>query len=250
MSYSDDMLRKFLEGELDPHLAAELEQTMRVDRELERRVMELDTLAPVVQNAMQIMPGPELTERLKKSVLDGRAPTSWTAHLRKYAAILLVGAVAGGAVGTYVGLNVDDDWRGQVAQYQSLYIKDTVAFADFNDAVLAGQMAIASDRLKRTLDPAALDEIGELQLARTQILGIEDAPLAQIAYRDANGVPFALCITPAENGRAAEFQSEMLYDLATTAWQEGGFRYILVGGTDLAMTERHAAIARDRLSKS
>jgi len=107
---------------------------------------------------------------------------------------------------------------------------------------LKRQIDAASERLGRPLEISSLEAPEALSLARVQVLGLDDAPLIQIVYQDGSGTPFALCVTtakqPAEGDKTS---SEMLHGLATTAWQDGSYRFIFVGGNDLSMTGQVAA---------
>ncbi|WP_434051637.1 MAG: hypothetical protein RDA78_20445 [Roseibium sp.] len=236
MTYSDQELLDFLSGDMDPRRAEQIEQTMRVDRELEHRVMTLDPIAAPVRGAMKGLPGRRVLADLERVVPDGekrgRNHTQWT----KLAAVLVLGAVLGGGA-MWLGMPSADDWRGRVAQYQSLYVADTVRLTIASADVLERQLEVASKKLGRPLEQAPLDAPSLLRLARVQVLGLDDAPLIQIVYQDAEGTPFALCVTTAgPRGEASDPSSEMLHGLATTAWEDGSFRYIFVGGDDLEKT--------------
>lgn len=241
MTYSDQELLDFLNGDMDPRRAEQVEQTMRVDRELEHRVMALDPIAAPVRGAMRGLPGRRVLADLERSAIDdvkhGGTGPQWT----KLAAVLLLGAVIGGGA-MWLGAPSADDWRGRVAQYQSLYVADTVRLTIASADVLERQLEVASSKLGRPLEQASLEAPSSLKLARVQVLGLDDAPLIQIVYQDAEGTPFALCVTTAgPRGEANEPSSEMLHGLATTAWEDGSFRYIFVGGNDLGKTGKVAS---------
>ncbi len=240
MTYTDHELLDFLHGRLDEKSSARIEQTMRIDRELERRVMSLDRVAAPVREAMKQMPGNhvlnELAWNAPQSANGGRHRRKW----RDLAAALMVGAMLGsGAI--WVGLPTQEDWRARVAQYQSLYVVDTVRYTIAPPDALKQQVAIASQSLGRSLDETSLNKPSAISLARVQVLGIDDAPLVQVVYRAEDGTPFALCITT--SGATAGLEepvSEHLHGLATTAWSDDSFRYILVGGEELEVTRELA----------
>ncbi|MEL7528186.1 MAG: hypothetical protein AAFN16_20605 [Pseudomonadota bacterium] len=236
MTYTDQELLAFLNGDIDPRRAEQIEQTMRVDRELEHRVMALDPVAAPVRDAMKGLPGRRVLTDLERFTLDGDNRGTKRAQWMKLAAVLVLGAVLGGGA-MWLGGPSADDWRGRVAQYQSLYVADTVRLTIASADVLEQQLEVASEKLGRPLEQASLEAPASLKLARVQVLGLDDAPLIQIVYQDADGTPFALCVTTAgPHGRANELASEMLHGLATTAWEDGAFRYIFVGGDDLGTT--------------
>ena len=230
MSYSDRQLRDFLAGRLARDTAERIEQSMLVDRDLERRIMALDDMAGEVRAAMKTVPNQGLLRQIEAGMAPKRRP--WWAAV---AAAVVVGFGAGWVLND----TPPEDWRAQVAQYQSLYVPETVTGTRFSEEALGAQMAASSARLGRSLDPEALASLGALELARAQILSVEGQPLIQIAYRGPEDAPFALCIMPAEGGERG-LRSEALYGLATAAWSDGAFQYILVGGTDAGFVEDHA----------
>jgi len=241
MSYSDQELLTFLNGEMDARRAEQIEQTMRVDRELEHRVMALDPVAAPVRDAMTDLPGRKVLAELERVALDGENRGGSRTPWMKLVAVLVLGVVLGSGAMWLAGPSADD-WRGRVAQYQSLYVADTVRLTIASDEVLERQIEVASEKLGRPLDQASLEAPSALRLARVQVLGLDDAPLIQIVYQDAEGTPFALCVTTAgPRGGANEPSSEMLHGLATTAWEDGSFRYIFVGGEDLGITGQAAS---------
>lgn len=247
MTYSDQELLDFLNGDVDPRRAEQIEQTMRVDRALEHRVMALDPVAAPVRDAMKGLPGRRVLTDLERVALDGSnrgtKPTQWM----KLAAVLVLGAALGGGA-MWLGVPPADDWRGRVAQYQSLYVADTVRLTIASADVLEQQLEVASEKLGRPLEQTSLEAPASLKLARVQVLGLDDAPLIQIVYQDADGTPFALCVTTAgPQGRANEPASEMLHGLATTAWEDGAFRYVFVGGDDLGTTGEVASQLKSML---
>ncbi|WP_299481874.1 hypothetical protein [uncultured Roseibium sp.] len=240
MTYSDQELLAFLNGELDDRRAGEIEQTMRVDQDLESRVMALDPVAGPVRDAMMSLPGDQVLRRIEDAALSPRQSQRESRHLARFAAVLVLGATLG-AGAMWLGTPRADDWRGRVAQYQSLYVADTVRLTTASSDALTRQIGAAADSLGRPLDLSALEAPSSLKLARVQVLGLDEAPLIQIVYTDDDGKPYALCITTGGEGdEGSDASSEMLHGLATTAWQDGDFRFIFVGGEDLSKTGRIA----------
>ena len=111
MTYSDQELLAFLNGDLDSTRSAEIEQTMRVDRDLESRVMALDPVAGPVRDAMLPLPGKHILQDLERLVLGSADTKGSVRHWMKMAAVLVLGALIGGGV-MWVGSPAPDDWRG------------------------------------------------------------------------------------------------------------------------------------------
>ena len=141
-------------------------------------------------------------------------------------------AIAACAVGAAVWFNqpTDRDWMAEVASYQALYVTETLAeLAPQSPDVLAS----ISDRIGRDLSTATA--LNGLTYRRAQLLGIDGTDLVQMAYLDANGAPFALCLIQSPDGAALDVQ--LREGLASASWADGSHAYLLIGGADLSVVE-------------
>ncbi len=128
-------------------------------------------------------------------------------------------------------------WVATVASYQSLYTTETLSGSPQDPA--ASQAILARAETELGVDLSGALNIEGLTFKRVQLLAIDGAPLIQMAYLDAQGQPFAFCLTM----RDAEDRGNktgMSWDLATSSWIEDGVGYVLVGGQD---TDRVGEIA-------
>jgi len=130
------------------------------------------------------------------------------------------------------------DWVETVASYQALYTTETLSGAVQDRTVSSAILARARDELGVDLT-GALDIEG-LTFKRVQMLAIDGAPLIQMAYLDAEGRPFAFCLTMRDDADQ-DALSKMSWDLATSSWVEDGVGFVLVGGED---TDRVGEIAQ------
>lgn len=248
MTYSDKELKQFIEHRLGEIKSREIEQAMRVDRALEMRILAQDTLSQDIRNAMLSIPSHDVIENMQQHIINAPIEKSWVQQMLQTTAILLVGVVIGTGTMMLLSSGKQSDWRAKVAQYQSLYVPDTITGTNFNTETLHNQIARAEAKLEHSLDGEQLMSIGTLSLARTQILSIDEAPLIQIAYRGPDDRPFALCIMPnTSTEESSQFLSENIHKIATVSWHEDGFQYILLGGSDADFLMQHAQIARAKL---
>jgi len=251
MTYSDRQLKSFLDQKLDAEKTAEIEQAMRVDRELELRVMSLDAPALELREVMLSLPNEAVLKKMETRVFHGPKRTSRITYLMQTAAVLVVGLGLDAGGMSFFATPPKPDWRHEVAQYQSLYVAETVTSHVFDTATLVQQLERASAKINRNLDSTMLLKLGELDLARAQILNIDGQPLIQIAYRGPNNAPFALCIMPNTGPNAQrDITSEDIHDLATASWKDDDFQYTLVGGTDATFVNYHARMAQGRLNET
>ena len=99
-------------------------------------------------------------------------------------------------------------------------------------------------RLGRDLTAAA--EVENLKFRRAQMLGLDGAPLVQIAYLADGNVPVAICITKVDQDAYAP-QTETLLGLASAHWVEDGYGYLVIGGEDMSLVEGVATELRGRI---
>jgi anti-sigma factor RsiW len=121
-------------------------------------------------------------------------------------------------------------WVDTVASYQALYVTETLAGGAQPAAARTATLARAEALLG--IDLSGATQIEGLEFARVQVLAIEGEPLIQMAYLDAEGRPFAFCLTRLQDGDSGP-AARMSHNLATTTWVEGGIGFVVVGGQDL-----------------
>lgn len=125
----------------------------------------------------------------------------------------------------------DQDWMTEVARYQALYVTETLANAPEQPPEV---IATISDRIGRPLIAATTVE--GLDYRRSQLLGVDGNDLVQMAFLDANGAPFALCLIRG-TGDTDPLDITTRAGLASASWSDGQHAYILIGGTDLTTVE-------------
>lgn len=235
MTYNDEILRDFLNGELPEAKSREIEAAMNADEDLQRRVMSLDPIAPIVRESLSGFPIAEKTQPLVDLIeaTEKTQPSAWRMPL-SLAASLALGLFIGSS---FLAPEPAQGWRMEVARYQALYVNDTIAYANTTPAELTAQFSRASKALGTQLKAETFQSISGLKLKRAQVLGIKGDPLIQIVFEAANGDPIALCLT--KHGRPAE-GTEVLQGLASQSWSNDGVNFILIGGTE---TDQIASLA-------
>ena len=233
---SDEDLVRFLDGACEVTESEAIEAAINEDAGLAKRVeaLSLDTALLRSAGNLALNAAPAMPE-LPSTVSDSGSRFAMAGVI---AASLLIGVALGGY------LNRSDEtagWIEAIAAYQVLYVPETLAVApqkvEATEAVL-GRFASASG-----IDMRAVREIEGLEFVRTQTLGSNGRPLLQMAFRDSNGVPIALCVTRVADGPKAP-KAEIFQGLAGTHWVENGYGFLLIGGTALEAVEGWAEVAR------
>ncbi|KZL17255.1 hypothetical protein [Pseudovibrio sp. WM33] len=235
MTYTDEHLRSYLAGSLDPETAQQIEADLESDPILEQRLLALEGLLPVVQQGFAEIPDADHLKQLEDKIFAQQTPANDHAAapsvVRTWgtrAATLVIGL----AIGTGLMYWTDDaiDWRQEVASYQALYVKETIASLNRSEDELKQELAEASTAVGQQLNLSDLNDLEGLKLLRTQVLGHEGAPLIQIVFADPNGAPVAFCILKDTDAAGTIMQSTSLKGMASADWTGNGYRYLVIGG--------------------
>ncbi|MEX0285392.1 MAG: hypothetical protein AB3N23_12350 [Paracoccaceae bacterium] len=233
MHFSDDNLRAYLDGQADADLSRLIEDAVEGDPDLEQRLMALDPFAAAVQEAFLAVPN---AARLAKVDLpEAERPSSGGAWRGVAVAASLTLAVGLGFFAGRETAPVQEaaapTWRQQVANYQSLYVPETVASIEASPEQLQTQFERAGAVLGRDLPLEALAGVDGLDLRRAQVLAFNDKPLIQVAFAADNGVPVAFCIIRLDgDDRHTDPAMDQLAGLPSAHWTRDGYGYLLIGG--------------------
>jgi len=232
MSYSDDVLRQFLDGGLDDVQRKEIETAMLSDADLESRIMALDDMAASVKAAMDWIPSEARVAGLAPAV--AAAPEPVRSKHRPWgmlAAACAVGVFIGFG-SSWIGADAAPDWRTEVAHYQALYTTDTINAIDLKPSEAAAQVDRAAANVGAKVPTAELAGLDGLTLRRAQTLGFEGAPLAQIVFAHSSGAPVALCLI--RTGKEEALKMGERLNMASADWSVDGVEYLLIGDIDPA----------------
>ena len=231
MSYSDDILRQFLEGALDEAKTKEIETAMLADADLEARIMGLDDLAAQVKSVMEGMPGDArlagLAPDLAVTPSPARSPRPWAMIAAACAFGVFIGVGASWSGFSSFGADAAPDWRTEVAHYQALYTAATIDAIDLAPGEAEAQVDRAAAEVGATVPTAELATLEGLALRRAQVLGFEGAPLAQIVFAHASGAPVALCLIQTGDDEALKMGERL--GMASADWTVDGVEYLLIG---------------------
>ncbi len=239
MTYSDDILRQFLDGALDQAKAKEIETAMLSDADLETRIMGLDELAASVKSVMETLPHEARIAALAPTA--GATPTRPSRPWAMLAAACAVGVLIG--VGSsWFRADAAPDWRTEVAHYQALYTPQTINAIDLAPGKAVAQVNRAAAEVGATVPTAELAALDGLTLLRAQVLGFEGAPLAQIVFAHSSGAPVALCLTRTGDSEVMKLGERL--NMASADWAVDGVEYLLIG--DISTEDMAAQATRIR----
>jgi anti-sigma factor RsiW len=235
----DGILVAYLDEALAPAERARLEARLASDAGLSARLGRLRAggrpFAEAYDALLESAPHERLAAILS-AVAPRRAPVrgpGWAAAAAVL--LLLTGAAAGHFLPPAFAPDQEealddsapDYWRQAVAEYLTLYTRDTLAGIPDDAALRAQELAAAGAGLGLDLAPGKVVLPG-LGLKRAQIFALDGRPLAQIAYLPEGDGPIAFCII-AGVGADAPRRFEERLGSAVVYWSKGGRGYMLIG---------------------
>lgn len=225
--FSDEELSCYLDGEADDALATAIEQARADNPELETRLkmFEAAALSFAQDQALLLDQAPE------PPMLAPVAATPATTSRKATALVACVSMLAGAVltVGAFMAWHPEKvvDWRDVVANYQSLYVTETLTATTFTSAEQAEML----DRVGRKLgyDFGRLPNVDGYRFTRAQELGFEGRPLAQLTFLTSEQAPVALCVIKSDDAGSSELVRQDMHGLEVYSWYDGGFAVLLVG---------------------
>lgn len=133
------------------------------------------------------------------------------------------------------------DWRVAVADYQRLYVSETLPEGAPDAISRRGQLKRVSDLSGMAVTDTMVD-LPNLSFRRAQTLGVDGQTLIQLAFATETGEPVALCFTP-ETGSKMPLKSGQIYDMNTVSWRKDNVGFVLMGRVPQALLDETASAA-------
>jgi len=250
---SDEDLTAFIDGELTAEEAARIEALVNQDESVAERLEFLARASLPFEQAFAPLLSEAPREKLEAMLADIPAPQNASsgsapafATRRRFLGALAASLVAGIAIDravigigrSFTPKDENGEWRAVVAEYISLYTRETLAGPTASREVQTAQLARLDEKLGLSLSPEAVSLPG-VDFKRAQLLQYDGKPLAQIAYLDPETGPMALCIVMSSKGRKAP-DLESRKGLNVVYWSNETHAFMLIGR---AAVDRMTAIA-------
>ncbi|MDA7947397.1 MAG: hypothetical protein MPJ78_07955 [Hyphomicrobiaceae bacterium] len=280
---TDEQLVAYLDGMLDDDTAANVEREVKLDRKLEARLDLLrrgdrqfeeaygallteapekklqEILKRVKEPPPEVVP-PELT-RPAPRVVGGPAQIRsepWGGWRVLAAAIVLLAVFAGGLFssrllelpGSQPQMASDTwtkkGWRAAVAEYQSLFITQTLENTGKDAQQRAEGMRAVSEYLGLDLTAEKVT-VGPLQLKRANVLKFGGKKLVQVAYLADGKTPVSFCIIKGKR-KPHDLKQEQRLGLNIVYWDSDDFGFMVIGDVPKSELDRIARTLQQRVS--
>ncbi|MEL7256692.1 MAG: hypothetical protein AAFN80_02475 [Pseudomonadota bacterium] len=220
--FSDDDLTRFIDKEAGKELSLRIKAALKTDADLRQRhasmVQASADYKAAFDDMLSFAPAPpEIDETAQEP--------SW--NLRVVAASMVAGALLTWGLTLPFQSATSADWKDVVANYQSLYVTETLSLSNISEAEQKASLSRLSGKLG--FDVATLPAVEGLTFVRAQELGFEGRPLAQLTFLTKDQGPVALCIVQTGNETTDRIEFAELHGLDTYSWTQDGFGILLVG---------------------
>ena len=281
---TDEQLVAYLDGMLDDEGAAHVEREVKLDRDLQSRLELLRRGDRPFEEAYDALlanaPEKRLREILKQvkeppvpqadesemqrptprvigaSVSIRREP--WAGWRMLAAAVVLLAVFAGGLFSSrFVQLPgvktqtaeqswAKRGWRAAVAEYQSLFITQTLENAGKDATERDAGMRAVSEHLGLDLTADQVT-VGPLQLKRADVLQFGGKRLVQVAYLADGKTPVSFCIIKGKR-KPKPLEQEQRLGLNIAFWDTEEYGFMVIGDLPKAELDEIARTLQQRLS--
>ena len=226
MTFTDEQLTAFLDGELPQAQARAITDALETDVQLATRLEGLHVdFAPIKAAFDTVLDeAPEMA--MPKPVVKGM---NWRG-VGNIAAAACVALVIGFTAGRGTAPKQKTGWIQAVAEYQTLYTKDTLDLYGAENWKV--EVAEISKELGLQITLADL-KIDGLAYKQGQILSYNGKPLAQFMFQAANGTPIAICMVKSDKPDS-DMRIATPNGLNAAVWHKNGYGFIVIGDMEEA----------------
>jgi anti-sigma factor RsiW len=265
---ADGTLLAYVDGVLSPAEREALEARLASEPDLRERLKKLAAGGRRFGEAYDVLLRNAPRERLTAALDRARAgfaaaeaekrrtPTRrWRRPLAAAVALFVAGAAVGLGVGHFaVDSQIARDqsetgagnWRDAVAEYLSLYTRDTLANLPDDLSLRETELKSVGDKLALPLSVEQV-KLDGLLLKRSQLYDLDGRALAQIAYLAPDDGPVAFCIIASDQGdRPPNFEERQGKNIVY--WSKAGHAFMLIGDLPRSRLETLAASLAARVA--
>jgi anti-sigma factor RsiW len=239
--WQDEILVGYVDGELDPAMAARLEADMVRDPELRRRVEIFRSTSHFMRAAFEPASSEPVPRKLLEAVHRARFGGGAAGGGRwRRAGLALAASIAllvAGAVGGFYAAGPDEAsnhfvWVEEMVNYYKVYADDDRRLVELGADRRAEIEEWFSERLNQAVKVPDLSEQG-LTFRGGRLVALDGRPASMLVY-DGPGGPVAFCITAVPTIDALSPSTARLHGFQAVYWARSGYVFLLTGAADEA----------------
>lgn len=246
----DHDFHAYIDGQLSPEHAAEIEDRLATDPDLRRTVdamiADRDGIRAAA-DALDTGPVNLRTAALERQLARRLMRRRWQTALTGPATRQMAAGVALFAMGWGAHMTLAPDrvaYPSYVAESlgaHTIFANDVVRPVEFTPEATTVAMEWMSDKLKRQIDSPALDALG-LTLIGTRMSGTREGPLAQFIYEDRSGNRLSLVVMPHPEGAPEAALTLARHESNSIGyWSDALLDYAIIADTSAVQIETVAA---------
>lgn len=257
---NDDLtlrLSAYLDGEVDPAEAAEIEQVIASNPDahglLEQLMLADATARDEFEQDLDAPVSFDLSKMIMSADLDDHHQTTPTAPRRPIwgalaagIAVFMIGGLGGYALKSSTQIEPDTRWIAAVAQYHAVYAGQSRHLVE----VGANESDHIETWLGNTIGASfTIPDLSQhgLTFQGGRLVVANGKPVAQLMYLDANGTVIALCLQSNDGGTqgGATFKETTIGDFDFVTWSGDSADYVVIGpmgAPDLGAIAQSAAL--------
>lgn len=268
-TYSDEDILRYVDGDMDEQATNQLRNDIDRDSELSQRVDAMLASQLPYSMAYKVNPPPQMPESIRQSVstwsdiarnassIQALAPKHRSMKVATVAGITGLSFVLGFSAAslrdkdlaiatnnpTVISQSTEDTlWVKRVADYQSLYVAQTVS--NIHDGRMKADELLARTDILEVMD-AKIPDLSNYnyQFVRAQQLGFQGQPLIQLVYTSPGKKPLALCFMPSKGQDQNTISLAVHEGLGSASWRTASQRFVIVADesqTSIESIARHA----------
>ena len=250
----DADLHAYIDGQLGPEMAADMEARLDADPDLRQAVDamiadrdRIRAAADALEAGSRAGPASLRSAALERQLARRLTRRRWQVRLTGPLSRQLAAGIAFFALGwgAHMALApVDRDYPLYVAEglgAHTVFGNDLVRPVEFTPDATTAALDWMSEKLKRKIDSPALDALG-LTLVGTRLSGTREGPLAQFIYEDKSGKRLSLVVMPHPEGTPeADLRVEQHDTNNVGYWSDSALDYAVIADTSGLQIESVAA---------
>jgi anti-sigma factor RsiW len=228
MKDMETALLAYVDGELDPEQAREIERLIESDPRAQEKVRTYRETAALLRAACAEPFYRDVPPRLKEALRKPRSPVPGRAIMAIAASLLL--AMVGFAVGYGVGSAPPSQYDAlvdDISEYHGVFARDASHLVEVPASHMGEMQDWFRQEIGRTLSVPDLSKSG-FEFAGGRLYVVRGRPVAQLLYTKPGTLPIGICVTAlAETPERLRLTHRG--DLNLASWREGAYTYVVVG---------------------
>jgi anti-sigma factor RsiW len=218
----------YVDGELDPEQAREIERLIENDPRAQEKVRIYRETAALLRAACAEPFYRDVPQRLKEALREPQSRTPRRTTMAIAASLLL--AMVGFAMGYGVGSSPPSRYDAlvdDISEYHGVFARDASHLVEVPANHMGELQAWFREQIGRTVAVPDLSKSG-FTFAGGRLFAVQGRPVAQLLYTKPGTLPIGICVTALAEA-PERLRLTHRGDLKLASWRERGYTFVVVG---------------------